>query len=382
MKATAFVNALVLADEGFVDDRAVLVEGGRIAGVVARGDARVQAARIHDLGGAVLLPGFIDIQVNGGGGALFNEAPTVETLRTMARAHRRFGTTAMLPTVITDAPAVVRDAIAAVREAIAAGVPGIVGIHVEGPHINPERRGTHDGARIRPLDADALAVLGSLGAGRTLVTLAPERVAREDVRRLAASGVRVSAGHTNATYEQMRAALDDGVTAVTHLFNAMSPLATREPGVVGAALADERCWCGVIVDGRHVHPAVLRLAMRAKGPERFMLVTDAMSCVGTGQEEFMLQGKRVRVRDGACVDEAGVLSGSALDMASAVRNAVDLVGLPLEAAARMASLQPARFLGLDGERGRIARGCRADLVVADERMNVREVWMDGERVPP
>lgn len=376
--ATALANGRILSDDGFVDDRTVLVEGGRIVDIVAREDPRLRGARAHDLEGALLLPGFIDVQVNGGGGALFNEAPTVEALAAMSAAHRRYGTTAFLPTVITDEPKVIARAFDAVREAMARRIPGIVGIHVEGPHINAERKGTHDAARIRPLDAAAIRLLSSLGCGRTLVTLAPEKTAREDIRRLAAAGILVSAGHTNATFEQMGAAFDDGVTAVTHLFNAMSPLATRAPGVVGAALADERCWCGVIVDGRHVHPAVLALAMRAKPAERFMLVTDAMSCVGTAQDEFVLQGKRVLVRDGACVDESGVLSGSALDMASAVRNAVELVGLPLAPAVRMASLNPARFLGLDHERGRIAPGCRADFVVADERMNVRGVWMDGE----
>jgi N-acetylglucosamine-6-phosphate deacetylase len=376
--ATALANGRILSDDGFVEDGTVLVEAGRIVAIVRRDDARLRGARVHDLAGALLLPGFIDVQVNGGGGVLFNEAPTVETLSKISAAHRRYGTTGFLPTVITDEPHVIARAFDAVREAMARKVPGIVGIHVEGPHINAERKGTHDAAKIRPLDAAAVRLLGSLGSGRTLVTLAPEKTAREDVRALAAAGILVSAGHTNATFEQMQAALDDGVSAVTHLFNAMSPLATRAPGVVGAALADARCWCGIIVDGRHVHPTVLALAMRAKPLDRFLLVTDAMSSVGTALTEFTLQGKKVFVRDGVCVDEAGVLSGSALDMASAIRNTVELVGLPLPAAVRMASLNPARFLGLDRERGRIAPGCRADFVVADERMNVREVWMDGE----
>ena len=380
MNASAFVNARILADSGFLEGCAVMVEAGRIVDLATRDDPRVAQARVHDLGGGLLLPGFIDVQVNGGGGVLFNEAPTVETLATMAAAHRRFGTTAMLPTVITDEYEVLVRAIEAVRAAMAAGVPGIIGIHVEGPNINPARKGTHDAGRIRAIDDRLMALLGS-DFGARVVTIAPEMADARVIRSLASSGVRVSAGHTDATYEQMMRALDDGVTAVTHLFNAMSPIANRAPGVVGAALSDARCWCGVIVDGRHVHPAVLALAMRAKPHERFMLVTDAMSCVGTGMDEFTLQGKRVLVRDGVCIDEAGVISGSALDMASAVRNAVGLVGLRPEVAVRMASLNPARFLGMEADRGRIARGCRADFVVTDERMNVRSVWMNGEPAP-
>ena len=375
--AIALTNGRVLSGDGFRDDCAVLVEAGRIVDIAGLGDPRLRGARVHDLEGALLLPGFIDVQVNGGGGVLFNEAPTVESLSIISAAHRRFGTTAMLPTVITDDPDVLIRAIEAVREAMAAGVPGIIGIHVEGPNINPARKGTHDASRIRRLDARFMAALGT-DFGSRLVTIAPEMTDSGVLRGLVSSGVRISAGHTDATYEQMIQALDDGVTAVTHLFNAMSQLANRAPGVVGAALSDPRCWCGVIVDGRHVHPAVLAVAMRAKPAERFMLVTDAMSSVGTALTEFTLQSKKVLVRDGVCVDEAGVISGSALDMASAVRNTVDLVGLPLATAVRMASLNPARFLGLEGERGRIAAGCRADFVVADERMNVRSVWMDGE----
>lgn len=377
MTAIALTHARVLLGGRLVDDHAVLVEGERIAAVVPSGDARLRGAAHRDLGGALLLPGFVDVQVNGGGGLLFNDAPTVEAIRAIGQAHRAHGTAAFLPTLISDDEATIRRGMDAVRAAIAAKVPGVAGIHVEGPHINPARRGTHDAARIRSLDAAGVALLSSLGAGRTLVTLAPEKTPPEALGRLAAAGVVLSAGHTDATYEEMRAAFDRGVTGVTHLFNAMSPIAARAPGAVGAALSDERCYCGFIADGRHVHPAVLRIALRAKPLERFMLVTDAMPCVGTGESGFLLQGKRIHVRDGVCVDEAGVLSGSALDMATAVRNAVRLLGLPLVEAARMASEYPARFLGLDGELGRIAPGLRAHFVVADDDLRVRETWIDG-----
>jgi N-acetylglucosamine-6-phosphate deacetylase len=373
----ALVNARVLLDEGFVEGRAVIVEGERIAAVVPAGDARVKSAERHDLAGAMLLPGFLDTQVNGGGGVLFNDAPTVETLRTIGRAHRRFGTTGLMPTLISDDLSVIAEAITAVRSAIGQRVPGIVGVHIEGPFISEARKGAHDAAKFRDLDERGVQLLTSLGTGRTLVTLAPEVTDAETIRRLTRAGVVVSAGHTDATFEQMQDAFRNGVTGLTHLFNAMSPLTSREPGAVGAALHEPGCWCGLIVDGRHVHPAALRLALRCKPADRFLLVTDAMPIVGSGQDHFMLQGRRVTLRDGVCVDENGTISGAAIDMSTAVRNAVELLGLPIEQAARMASTYPAQFLGLGSEMGRIAPGYRANLTVLDDKLETRAAWIDG-----
>ena len=216
-----------------------------------------------------------------------------------------------------------------------------------------------------------------LQVGRTLVTLAPEMTTPATIEHLADAGVLIAAGHTNATYAEVEAALDHGLTGFTHLFNAMSPLTSREPGTVGAALHDPDSYCGIIVDGRHVDPVVLQLALRSKGTKRFMLVTDAMPNVGSDQDSFMLQGRKVHVKDGICVDENGVLSGSAIDMATAVRNTVNLLGVELAEAVRMASLYPATFLGLHNEIGRIAPGYRANLVLADERLNVIDTWIDG-----
>ena len=376
MSRTAFVNARVLLEEGFVRDRAVVIEGGRIVDVPRAGPL-APGTRVIDLAGDLLLPGLVDTQVNGGGGVLFNDAPGVDTIRAIGAAHRRFGTASFLPTLISDDLSVIARAIAAVREAIARRVPGVVGMHIEGPFISAERKGAHDESKFRDLDARGVALLASLGVGRTLVTLAPEVTTPATIATLVRAGVIVSAGHTNASYDAMRQAFAAGVSGVTHLFNAMSPLGHREPGVVGAALEDERCRCGIIVDGRHVHPAVLKLALRTKPADRFMLVTDAMPNVGSGQDHFMLQGRRIEVRDGVCVDENGVLSGSALDMASAVRNAAGLLDIPLEEAVRMASAYPADFLWMSGELGRIAPGLRADLVVADAALRVRATWIDG-----
>jgi N-acetylglucosamine-6-phosphate deacetylase len=378
----ALSNARLLLDDGFVEGRVVLVEGERVVAIAAPGDPRVASATRRDLGGAYLLPGFVDCQVNGGGGALFNDAPSVDTIRRIGAAHRRYGTTGFLPTLISDDLSVIATAIEAVRSAIIARVPGVIGVHIEGPFISAERKGAHDPAKFRDLDAQGVALLSSLGVGRTLVTLAPEMATPATIRALANAGVVISAGHTNGTFDEVTEALRHGVRGVTHLYNAMSPLTHREPGAVGAALLDPGCWCGLIVDGRHVHPAALRIALRCKRPDRFMLVTDAMPSVGHDRDSFLLQGRRITVKDGVCVDEHGTLSGSAIDMASAVRNCVDLLGLPLEQAARMASTYPAEFLGLGAELGRIAPGYRANLVAVDSEVNVISTWIDGRISSP
>ena len=380
--AEALVNGRVLCDEGLVSGRVVLIDAGRIVGVFSPDDPRCASAARRDLNGGMLLPGFIDTQVKGGGGVLFNDDPSVATIRKIVAAHRRFGTTSLLPTLISDDLSVITRAINAVSAAMSGNVPGVIGVHLEGPFLNEARKGTHDARKFRALDGAAVALLCSLNVGRTLVTLAPEMTSPETLASLAASGVILSAGHTNATYAEMESALRHGVTGFTHLFNAMSPLGSREPGVVGAALLDANSWCGIIVDGYHVSPEMLRIALRCKRHDRFILVTDAMANVGTSLTSFMLQGKKISVCDGRCVDEQGTLSGSALDMASAIRNTVAMLDIDLAEAVRMASTYPAEFLGLGHELGRIAPGYRANLVLADDRLNVQDTWIDGRREEP
>jgi N-acetylglucosamine-6-phosphate deacetylase len=377
---TALVNGRVLVDTGVLEGHAVLLDGTRIAGVVPADDARCARLPAQDLGGHLLLPGFLDTQVNGGGGVLFNAEPTVAAIRAIGEAHRRFGTTGFLPTLISDDLDVVARALEAVRAAMDAGVPGVLGIHIEGPYLNVARKGVHASEKLRGLDESAIGLLTSLRAGRTLVTLAPEMTTPEIISKLAAAGVVVSAGHTNATYGEIRTALQHGLTGFTHLFNAMSQLTGRAPGVVGAALEDPASWCGIIVDGRHVDPAVLRIALRCKRHDRFMLVTDAMPSVGASQKSFSLQGRRISIADGVLVDEEGTLAGSDIDMASTVRNAVGMLGLELPEAARMASRYPAEFLGFGGELGRVAPGYRANLVLVDDDVDVKTTWIDGQRL--
>jgi N-acetylglucosamine-6-phosphate deacetylase len=374
----ALQNGRVLRGDALVTGQCVLLEGGRILDIVPEKHPSCHGATQVDLRGNMLLPGFIDSQVNGGGGVLFNDSPSVEVIRQIGRAHRRFGTTAFMPTLISADLDVVARAIAAARSAIETGVPGVLGIHIEGPFLNVERKGVHDPAKLRELDTSAVGLLTSLGIGRTLVTLAPEMTKPEIIQKLAAAGVIVSAGHTNATYAQVVAALHHGLTGFTHLFNAMSQLTGRRPGAVGAALENLDSWCGIIVDGEHTAPVVLRLALRCKPSSRFMLVTDAMPSLGTDARSFKLQGRDITVSGNVCVDEDGRLAGSNIDMASCVRNAVSMLGVSLPEAVRMASLYPAEFLGVSHELGRIAPGYRANLVLADDKLNVLETWIDGQ----
>ncbi len=375
---TVLRNGRILAGEDFRDDVAVLVEDGVVSAVFDAGQA-MQADAEVDLHGGWLMPGFIDVQVNGGGGVLFNNQTDVDALRAIMAGHRRFGTTGMLPTLISDDAAVMARAVQATRAAIAAGVPGILGIHLEGPYIAPARKGTHDAGKFRVPDADEVRMVTALDNGITLITLAPEQVPLDIIRQMVSSGAIVAAGHTAASYEQTRAGLDAGISGFTHLYNAMSPLQGREPGAVGAALEDAGSWCGVIVDGVHVHPASLRVALAAKPRGKVLLVTDAMPMVGSDSPAFELYGEVITAVDGVVRNAAGSLAGSALDMASAVRNTVSLLGLSLAEASRMASTYPAQFLGLGARYGRIAAGYAADFVLLDAQLQVQATWIAGQR---
>lgn len=356
---------------------AVIISGERIEGLAQRAELPADLP-LHEMpGGAWLAPGFIDLQVNGGGDVLFNDAPTPQTIRQIAAAHRRFGTTALLPTLISDSPARMKAAVAAVDE-LSAVEPGVIGIHLEGPFLSPEKAGVHAPGQIRQPTANDLDLITAPRRGVTLVTLAPEQVSPDFIGKLTKAGVRVALGHSMATYEQTREAIAAGLTGFTHLFNAMRGLDSREPGPIAAALESADVWYGLIVDGAHVAPAMLRLALRGCG--RPILVTDAMPPVGGTHATFTLNGDKISVRDGRCTRQDGRLAGSCLDMASAVRNCVRLLGVSLTDALRFASTHPAEFLGLDAKLGRIAPGLRADLVAIDcKTIEVHHTWVAGER---
>jgi N-acetylglucosamine-6-phosphate deacetylase len=377
MTMIALSGARILADGVWRDDHALLMQGGIIKDVVAA-HAVPSAVDVHVLGGGILIPGFIDTQVNGGGGILFNDQPSVDGIAAIAAAHRRFGTTALLPTLISDDLSKVATAIAAVDAAIEAGVPGIIGIHIEGPFLNSGKRGIHDASKFQTLDRDTVALLSSLKNGRTLVTLAPELAPPGMIKTLVARGVTVAAGHTLAGYDDMQRAIDEGLSGVTHLFNAMTQMESRAPGVVGAAL-DSDLMCGIIVDGHHVHPASLRAAYRARGAGGLMLVTDAMPTVGSDQQTFQLGGAKITQHGDRLTSADGTLAGSALDMARALRGAIALLNIDVATASEMASRTPARFMGLANSHGCIAAGYRADLVHLTDALVAQSIWVAGVR---
>ena len=371
-----FYGARLFDGERFLDDHALVVEGGSVRALVDFED-RPSGGDAIDLGGGVLAPGFIDWQINGGGGVLFNAEPTVDAIARIAHAHRREGVTGFLPTVVTDAPDVLASALTAARKAHVR-VPGALGVHVEGPFIDPRRKGVHPPEFIRPMREEDANALIAMRAGAMVVTLAPASVPLELVARLADGGIVVSLGHSDASAEEAQAVFDAGARAVTHLFNAMSQLSSRAPGVVGAALADPRVICGLIADGEHTHPAACRAAVAAKGARGIALISDAMPPAAGGPDSFDLQGRRMTRVGNKLVDDKGTLAGAAITMRDAVRYAATTLGLPLAEVLTMATLTPARLLGLDGRIGRLAPNFSADLVHLTDALEVAGVWVGGQ----
>ena len=376
----ALINACVLTPEGYKDRQSVVFEDGVIISV-CEGKVRPENAVVmQDLGGLKLLPGFIDVQLNGGGGILFNDCPTVEGIKTIGEAHRKFGTTGFFPTLISDDLDVMARAIEAVEAAITQGVPGVLGIHLEGPFLNTEKCGVHDPSKFMNIGPNELALMSGLKAGKTIITLAPEKTTPDIIRTLSERGVIVCAGHTQASYEDAIQAMDAGLTGFTHLFNAMKAMESRRPGIIAAALEDKRGWCGIIADGHHVHWAMLRLALRAKVGDQIFLVTDAMPSVGATQKSFSIGDETIVVKDGKCVTGDGTLAGSDLDMISAVLNAVDKLDVDFVQAVRMASALPARFINMQDRLGGIRAGLQADFILLSADQKVEKTWIKGQAV--
>lgn len=359
--------------DGIVQNATVRIDSGRIVDV-ASGIAR-DAVKLDGL----LAPGFIDVQVNGGGGVLFNDAQTVETLATIAGAHRQFGVTGFMATLISDERDKTVRAIEAVGEAIRAGVDGLLGLHLEGPWLSEPRRGVHPAKFLRQIDEQDLEALTRKQPFPLMVTVAPEQIGPATIRALTDAGVIVSLGHTAAAAEDVERAIDAGATGFTHLFNAMPPMEGRNPGAVGVALGRRDCWAGIILDGIHVHPASARAALAAKTADRLVLVSDAMATIGSAQDSMTLFGEAITVRDGALRTETGTLAGAHLELSGAVRNAMSLLNASREDALRMASATPANFMKVGHERGRIAPGYLADMVLLDHGMNAKATWIGGRQ---
>ncbi len=362
--------------QNFIDDQVITITNDVISAI----DQNISDVDVKATG--LVVPGYIDLQVNGGGGVLFNDSPSVDKLKAIMTTHARFGTTAMMPTLITDKVEVMAQAAEAMSEAIASKVPGIVGIHFEGPHLSLAKKGTHCAELIRPISDKEWQILSRKDIGQVMVTLAPEMVIPEDIIRMVELGIKVCLGHTKADFATAQKSVDAGATGFTHLFNAMSPLQGREPGVVGCALLNDNTQCGLIVDGHHVDYASCQLAIKTKPAGGVFLVTDAMPPVGTDQTEFPLYDRTVYVENGKLTSSTGELAGSSLDMATAVKNTHLGLKIPLDESLRMASLYPAQYLYRDQrlERGELKVGMQADMVVLNDDLSVLETWIGGERV--
>ncbi|WP_054311765.1 N-acetylglucosamine-6-phosphate deacetylase [Mesorhizobium sp. 1M-11] len=381
-KHLALIGARIFDGADWHDDAALIVSDGLVEAIARRG-AVTSGVEVVDLGGGILAPGFIDLQVNGGGGVMLNDHPDLASIETICRAHAPFGTTALLPTLITDTPEITAAAIAAGAEAAQRKLPGFLGLHLEGPHLSLARKGAHDPKLIRPMNAADEAALIATRAKLPVLqtTVAPESVTATQVAALAKADIVVSLGHSDTDYATATAYAEAGASMATHLFNAMSQIGNREPGLAGAAIDSGTMFAGLIADGIHVHPATIEIALKSKrGPARIFLVTDAMATIGTDMTEFTLNGRTVYRKDGSLRLEDGTLAGADLDMISAVRFMHQVVGIDLSEALRMASLYAAEAVGQSHRLGRFAKGTAADIVALSNDLAMKGTWIGGERV--
>lgn len=379
--AIAIKAATIFDGDNWHDEAALVLRDGVVEGIFAASGLPAGGEAVSVDG--MLVPGFVDLQVNGGGGIMLNDRQDVEAIRTICAAHAPFGTTALLPTLITDTAEITRIAIEAGAEARRLEVPGFLGLHLEGPHLSIARKGAHDPALIRPMDdaAEAALIAAREKLPVLLTTVAPESVEPARIERLVKAGVVVSLGHSDTGYSQAIACAEAGASMATHLFNAMSQITNREPGLAGAAIDSGRFFAGIIADGIHVDPATIRIALKAKSsPGHVFLVTDAMATIGTDMTSFTLNGRTITRANGRLTLDDGTLAGADLDMISAVRFMHQTIGVELSEALRMASLYPASAVGVEASHGRFVKGARADIVHLSNGLDVRDVWIGGERI--
>lgn len=372
----ALTNCKIYTGSDVLVDHAVIINNKLIEAVCPIADLPQDIAT-QDLNGANLSPGFIDLQLNGCGGVMLNDEVTATTMQIMHKANLKSGCTSFLPTLITSSDEDMRKAISAAREYHSQYKNQSLGLHLEGPYLNVMKKGIHSVDFIRPSDDNMIATMCENSDVIAKVTLAPEHNNPEHIERLVKAGIVVSIGHTNATYTEARKSFESGITFATHLFNAMTPMVGREPGVVGAIYDTPEVYAGIIADGFHVDYANIRIAHKIKG-EKLVLVTDATAPAGANMDYFIFVGKKVYYRDGKCVDENGTLGGSALTMIEAVQNTVEHVGIALDEALRMATLYPAKAIGVDHKLGRVKKGMVANLTAFDRDFNVQATVVNGQ----
>lgn len=377
----ALVGARIFTGDEFLENHALVVQGEIIEAIIPVEELSPDISCSH-LDGGVLSPGFIDLQVNGGGGVFFTNSTSLEGVQKIVDGHRPTGTTSLMPTLVSDTREVHQAGVSAVADAVAAGIKGVLGVHVEGPFFNSARRGAHNEKYIRKMEqADIDWLVASVKAQhafKVILTLAPEQAEAGQIKQLTDAGVVVCAGHTDGHYEDVVAALQEGLSGFTHLYNAMRPTTGREPGIVGAALEDKNSWCGIIIDGHHVHAASARIAYAAKPRGKMYLVTDAMSTVGSPEKSFQMYGETIYEKNGCLVNAEGRLAGSAIGMIDAVRLNTTWVGVELAETLRMASLYPAQFMQVDHYLGRLQKNYRADLVHFTDDFKVTRTWVAGD----
>ena len=379
-KKKSFVGAIIF--DGFKRhlNSALIIRNNKVVEIIPEEKVDPKTEQIV-LAGGLLTPGFIDLQVNGGGGVLFNDNPSLENLKTICEAHAKLGSTSIMPTLISDSPEVNKQAISAITDALDQQANGLVGLHLEGPYLALVRKGAHKEDFIRPMKEFDCLELESLAnkVPNLMLTIAPEAVSPEQITRLSNAGAIISLGHTDCTFNQAAEAVDAGATCATHLFNAMSPFGTREPGLVGAVLDSGKLFSGIIADGFHVNKISINLALRAKkGPGALFLVSDAMSTVGSDQKNLFLNDRLITRSQGKLVLEDGTLAGADISLSDAVRYMVNEVGISQDDAIRMASLIPAKVLGVESEIGCLMPDARADFLWMKNDLEIEKVWVGGK----
>ncbi len=377
----ALTHGRIYTGHEVLDNHAVVIVDGMIERVCPLNELPA-GTDTREVNGALIAPGFIDLQLNGCGGVQFNDditAITVETLAVMQRANQKSGCTSFLPTLITSTDELIKRAVDVMRAYLAQNANQALGLHLEGPWLNPLKKGTHDPALIRQPDSALVNFLCENADVIAKITLAPEQVDSAIIHRLSKAGIVISAGHSYATSDEARRGISAGISFATHLYNAMPPVTGREPGLIGALFDSPEVYCGIIADGLHVNYVNIRNAKRLKG-DKLILVTDATAPAGAAIDQFIFAGKTIYYRDGLCVDEQGTLSGSALTMIEAVANSVEHAGISLEESLRMATLYPARAMGVEDKLGSVTAGKVANLTVFTRDYQIIQTFVNGDEV--
>jgi len=374
----ALLGSQIFCGELFYDDHALLVDGKSIVDIVDKNNIPENFNKM-ELDQGILAPGFIDLQVNGGGGVLFNNSPNKESLNTIIKAHQFFGTTSVMPTVISDSLEVLEQCIKTVTEEIKNN-SSLLGIHIEGPFFNTKYRGVHQKQYISTINSDYLNLFESLKGFPVMLTLAPECISSQQLKHLTSLGIKTLAGHSDASYDELDDAIKNGLDGFTHLFNAMSQISAREPGVVGSALHFENTFASIIVDLHHVHPSLIQLAYQLKPSGKLFFISDSMATINHGKPSFELYDEVVNESDGRLVNSEGKLAGSSITQIDAVKNAYQKCNIPLNQALAMASRYPAEYLGIENHLGSLKPGYRADLVHFDSNFKVHNTWVSGKQI--